>query len=70
MRLSDAVVLLEAGRVVRASAPDEELLEFIEDRFLGLNALAEGDRTSSADSIRGQGVSSRTVTSNLIKEIP
>ena len=58
MRLSDTIVLLEGGRIVRACAPDDNVLEFIEERFLGLHALVENEHDKPADSIRDHGVHS------------
>lgn len=55
MQLSDSVVLLEGGRVVRVAAPDDDVLEFIEERFLGLTALVENEHPQPAAAARDLG---------------
>ncbi|WP_164540651.1 ABC transporter permease subunit [Streptomyces abyssomicinicus] len=56
MRLADTLVLLENGRPVRSGEPSDELLEFIENRFLGLDELVAAATVPQPDGPRAQGV--------------
>ncbi|MGW8686624.1 ABC transporter permease subunit [Streptomyces sp. NPDC055817] len=56
MRLADTLVLLEGGQVVRSGEPCDELLEFIENRFLVLGGLVSAETVPQPDGTRGQGI--------------
>jgi ABC-type branched-subunit amino acid transport system ATPase component/ABC-type branched-subunit amino acid transport system permease subunit len=57
MRLADTLALLEGGRVVRSGEPSDDLLEFIENRFLGLHGLVPAETTTSQpEGTRGQDI--------------